>query len=168
MFANGDRPKKINQKWLAIGAGSLLFMMMLPSILLLAKMVIGLIMISVVAIAIKITSKTLLNVLENKQADPNQPTPQTTQSRVVNLVVGLISTFAGGLSLLIIAKTGITITCAAVAALAIYEYAKDYKYAEDKEMSTSINDKLDDIAKNTTNSIVSGIEKLVSLQERQV
>ncbi|QKX03091.1 hypothetical protein GOY07_02715 [Wolbachia endosymbiont of Litomosoides sigmodontis] len=168
MFANSKLPKKINQKWLIIGANSLLFMTMLPSIFLLAKMVIGLIMISVIAIAVKIASKTLLNVLEDKQADPNQSTPQTTQSRIVNLIVGLISTFAGGLSLLIIAKTGIAITCATVAILAIHEYTKDYKYAEDKEMSTSINDKFDDIAENITNFIVSSIEKFVPLQERHV
>ncbi|QIT36191.1 hypothetical protein [Wolbachia endosymbiont of Brugia pahangi] len=168
MFVNGGQLKKINQKWLIIGTGLLLFIMMLPSIILLAKMTIGLVMVLVVAIAIKIASKTISNVLEDKQADPNQLTSQTTQSRIVNLAVGLVSIFTGGLSLLIIAKTGIAVICAAVVTLAIYEYAKDYKYAEDKEIGKSINDKLDEIAKNTTNFIVSGIEKLVSPQEHQV
>ncbi len=57
--------------------------MMLPSILLLAKIAIGLIMVSVAAIAIKVALKTISNALEDKQADQSQATQQTTQSKII-------------------------------------------------------------------------------------
>ncbi|WP_395463320.1 hypothetical protein [Wolbachia endosymbiont of Cantharis cryptica] len=160
MHTNENQPKKINEKWLAIGAGSLLFIMMLPSILLLAKIAIGLIMVPVAAIAIKIASKTISNVLEDKQADQNQATQQTTQSKIINLAIGLISIFAGGLSLLIIAQTGLTAACAAVAALVLYECFEG-------KIGGNIKDKFDEIAKTTTNCIVSNIKKLIPPQNRQ-
>lgn len=72
MNTSTNQPKKINEKWLTIVACSLLFAMMLPSILLLAKIAIGLIMVSVAAIAIKVALKTTSNVLEEKEAGQNQ------------------------------------------------------------------------------------------------
>ncbi|QOD37863.1 hypothetical protein [Candidatus Wolbachia massiliensis] len=164
---NENQPKKVNRTWLAIGAGSLLFVMMLPSILLLAKIAIGLIIVPVVAIAIKIASKMMSNVLEDKQTDQGQAEQQTTQNKVVSLAIGLISMFVGGLSLFTIAQIGLTATCAAVTALVLYEYAKDYEYDEGKKIGKSIDTKLDEITDTTTNFIVSNIEKLISPQERQ-
>ncbi|MCM1002285.1 hypothetical protein [Wolbachia pipientis] len=154
---SGNQSKKINGKWLAIGAGSLLLVMMLPSILLLAKIAIGLIIVPVVAIAMKVASKTISKVLEDKQEDQNQ----TTQSKIINLAIGLLSIFVGGLSLFTIAQIGLTATCAAVAALVLYACFKDEKIGKD------INDKLDEIAENTTDFIVSNIEKLIPQQSRQ-
>lgn len=69
----------------------------------LAKIAIGLIMVSVAAIAIKVALKTISNALEDKQADQSQATQQTTQSKIINLAIGLTSIFVGGLSLFIIA-----------------------------------------------------------------
>ncbi|MDG7056820.1 MAG: hypothetical protein LKM43_01555 [Wolbachia endosymbiont of Penenirmus auritus] len=155
---SGNQSKKISGKWLAIGAGSLLLVMMLPSILLLAKIAIGLIIVPVIAIAIKVASKTISQVLEDKQEDQNQ----TTQSRMINLVIGLLSIFVGGLSLFTIAQIGLTATCAAVAALVLYACFKDEKIGKD------INEKLGRIADNTTDFIVSNIEKLIPQQSRQV
>ncbi|GFR17469.1 uncharacterized protein TNCT_286101 [Trichonephila clavata] len=97
---------------------------MLPSILLLAKIAIGLIMVSVAAIAIKVALKTISNALEDKQADQSQATQQTTQSKIINLAIGLTSIFVGGLSLFIIAQTGLIAACAAITALALHEYVK--------------------------------------------
>ncbi|MDR2832049.1 MAG: hypothetical protein LBV62_04015 [Rickettsiales bacterium] len=153
--------KKINKKWLAIGAGSLLFAMMLPSVLLLAKIAIGLIMVSVAAIAVKVALKTISNTLEDKQADQSQAMQQTTQSKIINLAIGLVSIFTGGLSLFIIAKTGFIAACAAVSGLVLYEYVKD------EEVGKNINTKLDKIADNTTNFVVSSVEALIPSQDRQ-
>ncbi len=93
MNTGTNQSKKINEKWLAGGIGALLFVMMLPSILLLAKIAIGLIMVSVAAIAIKVALKTISNALEDKQADQSQATQQTTQSKIINLAIGLTSIF---------------------------------------------------------------------------
>ncbi|MGL9718543.1 MAG: hypothetical protein ACR5K9_07825 [Wolbachia sp.] len=161
MPGSGNQSEKINVKWSAIGAGSLLLVMMLPSILLLAKIAIGLIIIPVVAIAMKVASKTISKVLED-QNDQNQATQQTTQSKIINLAIGLLSIFVGGLSLFTIAQIGLTVTCAAVAALVLYACFKD------REIGKNINDKLDEIAENTTDFIVSNIEKLIPQQSRQV
>ncbi|MCM1001103.1 MAG: hypothetical protein KTV72_02070 [Wolbachia endosymbiont of Melophagus ovinus] len=162
MLDSGNQSKKISGKWLAIGAGSLLFVMTLPSISLLAQIAIGLAMASIAAIAIKIASKTISKVLEDKQEDQNQATQQTTQSRIINLAIGLLSIFVGGLSLFTIAQIGLTATCAAVAALVLYACFKDEKTGKD------INDKLDEIAENTTDFIVSNIERLIPQQSHQV
>ncbi|MDM8335023.1 hypothetical protein [Wolbachia pipientis] len=158
---NKNQSKEINIKLLAIGAGLLLFVMMQPSIFLLAKIAIGLIMVSVATIAIKIALKTILNVLENKQADQAQAAQQTTQNKIINLAIGLMSIFAAGLSMLIIAKTGLTTACTAVAALVLYEYAKDVATGK------AINDKLDKIVGDITNFVVGNIERLVPPQSRQ-
>ncbi|MDG7055454.1 MAG: hypothetical protein LJD31_02830 [Wolbachia endosymbiont of Menacanthus eurysternus] len=158
MPGSENQSKKISGKWLAIGAGSLLLVMMLPSILLLAKIAIGLIIVPVAAIAMKVASKTISQVLEDKQEDQNQ----TTQSKIINLAIGLLSIFVGGLSLFTIAQIGLTVTCAAVAALALYACFKDEKIGKD------INEKLDRIADSTTDFIVSNIEKLIPQQSRQV
>ncbi|MDR2978372.1 MAG: hypothetical protein LBU56_03045 [Rickettsiales bacterium] len=155
---NENQSKKINGKWLAIGAGSLLLVMMLPSILLLAKIAIGLIIVPVVAITMKIASKTISKVLEDKQESQSQ----ATQSRIMNLAIGLLSIFVGGLSLFTIAQIGLTATYAAVAALVLYECFKG------EEIGENINNKLDEIAESTTDFIVSNIEKLIPQQSLQV
>ncbi|WP_253302678.1 hypothetical protein [Wolbachia endosymbiont of Psylliodes chrysocephala] len=154
MNTSTNQPKKINEKWLTIVAGSLLFAMMLPSILLLAKIAIGLIMVSVAAIAIKVALKTISNVLEEKEAQ------QTTQSKIINLAIGLTSILVGGLSMLIIAQTGLIAACAAITALALHEYVKN------QEIGKEINDKFDKVADDTINFIVSSVENLFQ-QSRQ-
>ncbi|MGL9717514.1 MAG: hypothetical protein ACR5K9_02285 [Wolbachia sp.] len=153
---------KINGKWLAIGAGSLLFVMMLPSISLLAKVAVGLALASIITVAVKIASKTISSTLKDRQEGQNQAAQQTTQSKIINLAIGLVSTFIGGLSLLIIAKTGLTAACAAVTALVLYECFKD------EEIGKNTSDKLDKVADDTTNFIVSGVEEFISPQSRQV
>jgi uncharacterized membrane protein len=157
-----DNQSQLNKKWLAIGAGSLLFVIMLPSISLLAQIAIGLAMVSIAAIAIKIASKTISKVLEDKQEDQTQATQQTTQSKIINLAIGLLSIFVGGLSLFTMAQIGLTATCAAVAALVLYACFKD------REIGENINDKLDEIAESTTDFIVSNIERLIPQQSHQV
>ncbi|MEY2393593.1 hypothetical protein [Wolbachia endosymbiont of Tettigetta isshikii] len=154
---SGNQSKKTNGKWLAIGAGSLLLVMMLPSILLLAKIAIGLIILPFVAIAMKVALKAISKVLENKQEDQNQ----TTQSKIINLAIGLLSILVGGLSLFTIAQIGLTATYADVAALVLYAYFKD------REIGKDINKKLDGIADSTTDFIVSNIERLIPQQSRQ-
>jgi hypothetical protein len=153
MNTNTNQPKKINEKWLTIVAGSLLFAMMLPSILLLAKIAIGLIMVSVAAIAIKVALKTTSNVLEEKEAEVAQ---KTTQSKIINLAIGLTSILVGGLSLFIIAQTGLIAACAAITALALHEYVKN------EEIGKDINNKFDKVADGITDFIVSSVEKLIS------
>ncbi len=153
MHTNTNQPKKINEKWLTIVAGSLLFAMMLPSILLLAKIAIGLIMVSVAAIAIKVALKTTSNVLEEKEAEVAQ---QTTQSKIINLAIGLTSILVGGLSLFIIAQTGLIAACAAITALALHEYVKN------EEIGKDINNKFDKVADSITDFIASSVEKLIS------
>ncbi|WP_265016130.1 hypothetical protein [Wolbachia endosymbiont (group A) of Anoplius nigerrimus] len=154
MNTSTNQPKKINEKWLTIVAGSLLFAMMLPSILLLAKIAIGLIMVSVAAIAIKVALKTISNVLEEKEAQ------QTTQNKIINLAIGLTSILVGGLSMLIIAQTGLIAACAAITALALHEYVKN------QEIGKEINDKFDKVADGITDFIVSSVENLFQ-QSRQ-
>src|SRR6266576_4163398 len=152
MHTNTNQPKKINEKWLTIVAGSLLFAMMLPSILLLAKIAIGLIMVSVAAIAIKVALKTTSNVLEEKEAEVAQ---QTTQSKIINLAIGLTSILVGGLSLFIIAQTGLIAACAAITALALHEYVKN------EEIGKDINNIFDKVADGITDFTVSSVEKII-------
>ncbi|TVS85608.1 hypothetical protein COM43_004310, partial [Wolbachia pipientis] len=84
MNTSTNQPKKINEKWLFIGVGSLFLAVMLPSIFLLAKIATIFIMISTTAIAIKIASKAISNVLEDKEN-------QSTQNKIINLAVGAVS-----------------------------------------------------------------------------
>ncbi|WP_310732639.1 MULTISPECIES: hypothetical protein [Wolbachia] len=134
--------------------------MMLPSILPLAKIAIGLIMVSVAAIAIKVALKTTSNVLEKKEAGQNQVAQQTTQSKIMNLAIGLVSIFVGGLSLLMIAQTGLIAACAAITSLALHEYVKN------EEIGKDINNKFDKVADGITDFIVSSVENLFQ-QSRQ-
>ncbi|WP_264718842.1 hypothetical protein [Wolbachia endosymbiont (group A) of Lasioglossum morio] len=149
MFTSGIQPKN---KLLIAGAGLLFFAMVLPSFFLLAKIAIGLAMIAIATIAIKISSKTISNALEKEKAEVAQ---QTTQSKIINLAIGLTSIFVGGLSLFIIAQTGLIAACAAITALALHEYVKN------QEIGKEINDKFDKVADDTINFIVSSVEKLI-------
>lgn len=152
---NTDQSKKINGKWLFIGGASLFLVIMLPSIFLLAKIAMMFVIISTTAIAIKIASKAISNVLEDKEN-------QSTQNKIINLAIGAVSILAGGLSLLITAKVGFIAICSTIAILALYEYIKDEKIGKD------INDKFDEIANNTTEFCVNSIEKLIPSQSCEV
>ncbi|BDG75818.1 hypothetical protein C1A_716 [Wolbachia endosymbiont of Culex quinquefasciatus JHB] len=152
---NTDQSKKINEKWLFIGGASLFLVIMLPSIFLLAKIAMMFVIISTTAIAIKIASKAISNVLEDKEN-------QSTQNKIINLAIGAVSILAGGLSLLITAKVGFIAICSTIAILALYEYIKDEKIGKD------INDKFDEIANNTTEFCVNSIEKLIPSQSCEV
>lgn len=155
VLSNTDQSKKINKKWLLIGTGSLLLTIMLPSILLLAKIAIMFIIISTTAIAIKVASKAISNVLEDKEN-------QSTQNKIINLAIGVVSILAGGLSLLITAKVGFIAICSTIAILALYEYIKDEKIGKD------INHKFDEIANNITEFCVESIKKLIPSQSCEV
>lgn len=152
MFTSEIDPK---HKLLIAGAGLLFFAMVFPSFFLLAKIAIGLAMIAIATIAIKISSKAISNVLEEKKADPDQAAQQTTQSKIINLAIGLVSIFVGGLSLLTIAQTGLIAACTAITALALHKYVKNEGIGE------KINDKFDKVADDTINFIVSNVEKLI-------
>ncbi|WP_265030538.1 hypothetical protein [Wolbachia endosymbiont (group B) of Athalia cordata] len=152
---NTDQSKKINEKWLFIGGASLFLVIMLPSIFLLAKIAMMFIIISTTAIAIKIASKAISNVLEDKEN-------QSTQNKIINLAIGAVSILAGGISLLITAKVSFIAICSTIAILALYEYIKDEKIGKD------INDKFDKIANNTTEFCVNSIEKLIPSQSCEV
>lgn len=149
MFISEIQPKN---KLLIAGAGLLIFAMVLPSFFLLAKIAIGLAMIAIATIAVKISSKTISNVLEEKEAGQNQVAQQTTQSKIINLAIGLTSILVGGLSLFIIAQTGLIAACAAITALVLYE---------NKEIGKEINDKFEKVADSITDFIVSNVEKLI-------
>lgn len=152
---NTDQSKKINEKWLFIRGASLFLVIMLPSIFLLAKIAMMFVIISTTAIAIKIASKAISNVLEDKEN-------QSTQNKIINLAIGAVSILAGGLSLLITAKVGFIAICSTIAILALYEYIKDEKIGKD------INDKFDEIANNTTEFCVNSIKKLIPSQSCEV
>ncbi|WGJ61924.1 hypothetical protein [Wolbachia endosymbiont of Frankliniella intonsa] len=152
---NTDQSKKINEKWLFIGGASLFLVIMLPSIFLLAKIAMMFVIIPTTAIAIKIASKAISNVLEDKEN-------QSTQNKIINLAIGAVSILAGGISLLITAKVGFIAICSTIAILALYEYIKDEKIGKD------INDKFDEIANNTTEFCVNSIEKLIPSQSCEV
>ncbi|WP_246433136.1 hypothetical protein [Wolbachia endosymbiont of Spodoptera picta] len=128
---------------------------MLPSIFLLAKIAMMFVIISTTAIAIKIASKAISNVLEDKEN-------QSTQNKIINLAIGAVSILAGGISLLITAKVGFIAICSTIAILALYEYIKDEKIGKD------INDKFDEIANDTTEFCVNNIEKLIPSQSCEV
>ncbi|WP_423348794.1 hypothetical protein [Wolbachia sp. wLmal] len=152
MFTSEIQPKN---KLLIAGAGLLFFAVMLPSFFLLAKIAIGLAMIAVATIAVKISSKTISNALEKEKAGQNQAAQQTTKSRIINLAIGLTSILVGGLSLFIIAQTGLIAACAAITALALHEYVKN------EEIGKDINNKFDEVADSITDFIVSSVEKLI-------
>lgn len=156
-MSNEIQPKN---KLLIVGAGLLFFAMMLPSFFLLAKIAIGLAMTAIATIAVKIASKTTSNALEDKQADQSQATQQTTQSKIINLAIGLTSILVGGLSLFIIAQTGLIAACAAITALALHEYVKNEAIGKD------INNEFDKVADGITDFIVSSVENLFQ-QSRQ-
>ncbi|WP_250294859.1 hypothetical protein [Wolbachia endosymbiont of Oedothorax gibbosus] len=151
MFTSETHPK---HKLLIAGAGLLLFAMAFPSFFLLAKIAIGLAMIAIATIAVKISSKAISNALEEKKADTNQTAQQTTQSKIINLAIGLVSIFVGGLSLLTIAQTGLIPACAAITALVLYKNEEIGKY---------IDNKLDKVADDVTDFTVSSIEKLIRI-----
>ncbi|WP_265039992.1 hypothetical protein [Wolbachia endosymbiont (group A) of Trypoxylon clavicerum] len=154
-MSNEIQPKN---KLLIVGAGLLFFAMILPSFFLLAKIAIGLAMTAIATIAVKIASKTTSNALEDKQADQSQATQQTTQSKIINLAIGLTSILVGGLSLFIIAQTGLIAACAAITSLALHEYVKN------EEIGKDINNKFDKVADDITDFIVSSVEKLISIK----
>lgn len=159
MLDSGNQSKKINGKWLAIGAGLLLCVMVLPSFFFLAKIAIGLITITAATISVKAFLKATSNTSEEKKTDQNQVAQQTTRSKIA---VGLTSIFALLLSTFIVVKVGlIAAACAAVTALILYDCLQD------KEIGRYINNKLDEIAESTTDFIVSNIEKLIPQQSCQ-
>ncbi|MDF0607730.1 hypothetical protein HSX44_02350 [Wolbachia endosymbiont of Onchocerca gibsoni] len=162
MYNNENQSKRINKKWHIIAASLLLLVITLSSIFFLAKMVIGLAIASIIATATKIISKAVSNVLKDKQANQNQVTQKITQDKITNLAIGLMSIFAGGLSLLILVQTGLTSACAAIAALALYEPLKGEKIGK------SIDEKLDNAVNGTTHFVISSVEKFISLQSCQV
>ncbi|BAP00203.1 MAG: hypothetical protein ACR5K3_05530 [Wolbachia sp.] len=160
MLDRGNQSKKINGKWLAIGAGLLLCVMVLPSFFLLAKIAIGLITIAIATISMKTLLKATSNTSEEKKTDQNQVAQQTTRSKIA---VGLTSIFALLLSAFIVVKVGLIATaCAAVTALVLYDHLQN------KEIGKYINNKFDEAADYTINFITSQVEKLIPQQSRQV
>jgi len=158
MLDRGNQSKKINGKWLAIGAGLLLCVMVLPSFFLLAKIAIGLI--AIATISMKTLLKATSNTSEEKKTDQNQVAQQTTRSKIA---VGLTSIFALLLSAFIVVKVGLIATaCAAVTALVLYDHLQN------KEIGKYINNKFDEVADYTINFITSHVEKLIPQQSRQV
>ncbi|MGL9732411.1 MAG: hypothetical protein ACR5KX_06730 [Wolbachia sp.] len=158
MLDRGNQSKKINGKWLAIGAGLLLYVMVLPSFLLLAKITIGLI--TIATISMKTLLKATSNTSEEKKTDQNQVAQQITRSKIA---VGLTSIFALLLSAFIVVKVGlIAIACAAVTALVLYDHLQN------KEIAKYINNKFDEATDYTINFITSHVEKLIPQQSRQV
>ncbi|MGL9762761.1 MAG: hypothetical protein ACR5LB_11730 [Wolbachia sp.] len=158
MLDRGNQSKKINGKWLAIGAGLLLCVMVLPSFLLLAKIAIWLI--TITTISMKTLLKATSNTSEEKKTDQNQVAQQTTRSKIA---VGLTSIFALLLSAFIVVKVGlIEIACAAVTALVLYDHLQN------KEIGKYINNKFDEATDYTINFITSHVEKLIPQQSRQV
>lgn len=156
MNANTEQSKEIDRKWGMVGISLLIFTMMLPSIFLLVKIAIGIALISIGTIAVKIAAKTISTAIED-----NQSSPQATQSRITNLMIGLTSIFVGGLSLIIIAKIGLVTACAAVTTLALYEYVKD------EEIGKNVNKRLDEVADISTKFIISKIEKFLPSQNQE-
>ncbi|APR98013.1 hypothetical protein [Wolbachia endosymbiont of Folsomia candida] len=124
MHSNTAQHNKVNNK-LLIGAAALFVVMSLPSIFILAKVAIGLAMLSVGIIAFKVTLKVLLNTLEQSETNKNH----SIRDKIINIAIGLTSVFIGALSLLIMAKTGLIAVCAAFTALVLHEYTK----SEEKE-----------------------------------
>ncbi|WP_353283539.1 hypothetical protein [Wolbachia endosymbiont (group A) of Pogonocherus hispidulus] len=155
-MSNEIQPKN---KLLIVGAGLLFFAMVFPSFFLLAKIAIGLAMTAIAIIAVKIASKTISNVLEEKEAGQNQKAQQTTQSKIINLAIGLTSILVGGLSLFIIAQTGLIAACAAITALVLHEYVKNEEIGE--EIGKDINNKFDKVADSIPDFIVSSVEKII-------
>ncbi|WCR57704.1 hypothetical protein [Wolbachia endosymbiont of Ctenocephalides felis wCfeJ] len=117
-------------------------------------------MVSVAAIAVKIALKTMSNVFKGKSADQELTMQQVIQSKILNLAIGLVSILVGGLSLITIAKTGVTAACAAVTALVLYGCFE--------EIGKSVNDKFDEVANNITDFIISNVKKLFLPQSCQV
>ncbi|NSX83433.1 hypothetical protein GOM44_03255 [Wolbachia endosymbiont of Atemnus politus] len=151
---------KTNWKWLAIGVGSLLFVMMLPSVFLLAKIAIGLITIAIATIAMKTLVKVTSNTSEEKKTEQNQVAQQTTRSKIV---VGLTSISVLLLSAFTIVSVGlIAAVCAAVAVLVLYDHLQD------KEIGKGINNKFDEAANYTINFITSLVEKPTESKNCQV
>lgn len=137
MHASTAQPNKVDNK-LLIGAAVALFLMSLPSIFILAKVAIGLAMLSLGIITFKVTLKVMLNTLEESEADKNH----AIRNKIVNITIGLTSILVGGLSLLIMAKTGLIAVCAAFTALVLHEYTKsEEKEAAKKDQPTSSNEK---------------------------
>ncbi|MGL9732598.1 MAG: hypothetical protein ACR5KW_00995 [Wolbachia sp.] len=164
MLDRGEQSKKINEKWLVIGAALLLYAMMLPSFSLLTKITIWLITIAVtiaiVTISIKTLLKTISNISEEKKTNQNQITQQTTQSKVA---IGLTSIFALLLSAFIVVKIGlIAIACATVTALILHDHLQN------KEIEKYINNKFDETTDYIINLITSHVKKLIPQQNHQM
>ncbi|MDD9331595.1 MAG: hypothetical protein PV340_02995 [Wolbachia sp.] len=159
MHTNMIQPNKTNEKLLIGVIGSLLFIIALPSVFLLAKLATGLAMISIATIAVKITSKIISNALW--QNDQDQDKNHITKNKVMNIAIGLASVFVGGISLLIVAKTGLIAACAAVTALALHECFRDEKIGKD------VNLWFDEKAQSTTDFIIKGVEEFTSSKTPQ-
>ncbi|OCA06310.1 hypothetical protein [Wolbachia endosymbiont of Trichogramma pretiosum] len=150
-----NQSKKISGRWLFIGGALLFLVIMLPLVFLLAKIAMMFVIISTTAIAIKTSSKAISNALEDKEN-------QSMQNKIINLAIGGLSIFAGGLSLLITEKVGFIAICSTIAILALYEYIKDEKIGK------YINDRFDEIANNITEFCVNSIKKLIPSQSCEV
>ena len=161
--ANTNRSKKISVSWGFVAAGLLLFMTVLPSVFLLVRIAVGLVMIFIATVAMKITLKTMLSAIleEDKSA------PQKTQSRIINLTIGLASIFVGGLSLIIIAKAGLIPACAAFIALVSYEYLKNEEISENETIGEYVNNRFDEVADVSTKFIISKIEKFLPSKSKE-
>lgn len=149
MSNNKNQSKGINGKWLVTVGVLLLFAIMLPSIFLLAKIAIGLIIIAIATISVKIFLKAISNAPEEKKTDQNQVAQQTTQSKIA---VGLASISVLLLSAFTIVKVDlIAAACASAITLVLYDRLQD------KEIGRDINNKFDEVADYITNFIASRV-----------
>ncbi|MDG7056511.1 MAG: hypothetical protein LKM44_03445 [Wolbachia endosymbiont of Meromenopon meropis] len=149
-----DRSKGIDSKWFTIMVGFLLPVMTLPSFYFSAKITMGLIMVPVVTVAVKVASKATSKVLEDEKREDQTHTMQS--NKIVNLSVGLLSTFLGGLLLFSMAQTSLVTTCMFTAALALYGSFKD------RQIGKNINKKLDKISNIVTDHVVNNITNFIS------
>lgn len=156
------QPSNINYKLSTAAIGLMVCIIALPSIMLIAKLTLGVSVIVLGFLAVKIVSRVISDILKVKntaaqdQATGNAFQNPTKQKQAISIAVGAVALLISGISFLAIAEAGMTAACAAVAVLVLYECVKK------EELGKSLDKIFDDRANTIHDFAVSSIENLIT------
>lgn len=131
------QPINIDYKLSTAAMGLAFSIIALPSIVLIAKLALGVSIIILGFLAVKIVSRVISDVFKvNNTAAQDQVSGDrshnpTKQRQAISIAVGVVALFVSGISFLAIVEAGMTAACAAVAVLALYECIKEAKLGKD-------------------------------------
>jgi len=159
---NGAQPSNIDYKLSAAAMGLMVCIVALPSIVLIAKLALGMSVIVLGFLAVKIVSRVISDIFKvNNTAAQGQASGDTSQNptkqrQAISIAVGAVALLISGISLLAIAEAGMIAACSAAAVLALYEFAQKGELG--KSMGENFNKKanmIHDLAVSSIESFIS-------------